>query len=51
MTDAQSPITVTCEPDTVSDLNDGMYVTYEYIGQLMRRAQQVTHCQTCTCEQ
>ena len=51
MTDAQSPVDVVCEPDTVSDLNDGMYVTYEYLGQLIRRANAntVVHCGSCTC--
>jgi hypothetical protein len=51
MDDAQSPVVVTCEPDSGPDLNDGMYVTYEYLGQLIRRAQHVMHCQTCTCGQ
>jgi hypothetical protein len=44
---------VTCEPDTVSDPNDGVYITYEYLGQLIRRATGVesrqVHCTGCAC--
>lgn len=49
MTDAQSPMDVTCEPDSGSDLPDGMYVTYEYLGMLVRRANGNAHCQGCRC--
>lgn len=44
---------VTCEPDTESTDNDGVYISFEYLGQLIRRAngQAVdgVHCAGCQC--
>lgn len=40
---------VVCEPDTDTREADGVYVTYEYLGQLVRRAQATVHCVTCSC--
>lgn len=42
---ALTPISV--EPDTASEETDGVYVTYEYLGQLVRRANGRTHCPGC----
>lgn len=43
---------VICEPDTNEPVDtDGVFITYEYLGQLIRRANTntPTHCTTCTC--
>ena len=44
--------TVECAPDTDIDYVDGMYVTYEKLGQLVRRANAVrtVHCPGCMCD-
>lgn len=44
-----TPIQV--EPDDASDVDDGVYVTYEYLGQLVRRANSRPHCPGCACSQ
>jgi hypothetical protein len=51
MSDDTPTMDVSVEPDSQSDLNDGMYVTYEYLGQLIRRANHTsdTHCVGCRC--
>ena len=44
---------ITCEPDDASDYVDGVYITFEKLGQLVRRANSGPnkgHCSGCACE-